>query len=314
MNSPPERAIFITGPTATGKSRLALDLAHALQDRGLKPLIVSADSVQVYRYMDIGSDKLPPDRREGVPHFLIDVVNPDETFSAAQFRDEAQKLIDSTKGGDRAAILVGGTGFYLRALLRGLFPGPARDPELRERLYRQAEEIGLQALHERLRGIDPEAALRIHPNDPVRIVRALEVFELTGRPLSAHFKSHRKTGPRPRIIIGLDRERSLLFDRINRRVSQMIEQGLIEEVKKLRDMGYGPGLASQRALGYRQVHRVLDGEIEPAAAVEIIQRDTRHYARRQLTWLRKEPELKWMPADKKDEIVQACLRSLEEDS
>jgi tRNA dimethylallyltransferase len=303
----------ITGPTAAGKSRAALDTAHELLDRGIPACIISMDSVQVYRHMDIGTDKLKPEQREGVPHHLIDVVMPDQTFSAAQFAAAADEIINAAwqKGG--AAILAGGTGFYLRSLLWGLFPGPSGHPEVRDRLYHDAARLGLAALHKRLAAIDAEAASRIHPNDHVRIIRALEVFELTGLPISGHFKKQGRQGPRyPAVIIGLALPREKLYERINTRVDQMMEQGLVEEVKKLREMGYGPGLASQQALGYKQVHAMLDQGTDLGSTVYLIKRDTRHYSRRQLTWLRKEKGLDWMEAGQNAMITKRIVSFLEE--
>ena len=302
------RIAVITGPTATGKSRVALDAAHALAGRGVPACIISMDSVQVYRHMDIGTDKLRPEEREGVTHHLIDVVTPDLTFSAAQFAAAADRIISEAWDRGGAAVLAGGTGFYLRSLLRGLFPGPSGHPEIRERLYEEASRLGTEALHQRLAGIDREAAIRIHPHDHVRIIRALEVFELTGEPISGHFKKQEQDGPRyPALIIGLALDRELMYERINARVDAMMARGLVEEVEKLRSMGYGPGLASQQALGYKQVHEMLDGALDRGRAAYLIKRDTRHYSRRQLTWLRKEPGLVWMDAAERGIMAESIV-------
>ncbi len=309
MSGQAPRIAVVTGPTATGKSRAALDAAHALAGRGVPACIISMDSVQVYRHMDIGTDKLRPEDREGVTHHLIDVVTPDLTFSAAQFAEAADRIILDAWGQGGAAILAGGTGFYLRSLLWGLFPGPSGHPEIRERLYEEASRLGIAALHQRLAGIDREAALRIHPNDHVRIIRALEVFELTGEPLSGHFKKQEQEGPRyPALIIGLALDRGIMYERINARVDAMMAHGLIEEVEGLRAMGYGPGLASQQALGYKQVHEMLDGAMDRERAAYLIKRDTRHYSRRQLTWLRKEKGLEWMDAAQRGIITDRIVK------
>jgi tRNA dimethylallyltransferase len=259
----------------------------------------------------VGTDKLPPEQRQGVPHHLIDVVDPDQTFSAAQFARAADEIVAETRKSGGAVIVAGGTGFYLRALLWGLFPGPSAASEVRERLFQEAAAEGLVTLHKRLAELDPEAARRIHPHDRVRIVRALEVYEITGRTMSEHFACQALAGPRYNaLIIGLILRRETMYERINRRVEQMIAAGLVAEVERLRARGYGPELPSQQALGYKQVHRFLDGEIDLDRARYLIQRDTRHYARRQLTWLRKEPGLEWMPAEDSDAIVERGLRFL----
>lgn len=306
------RTVVITGPTATGKSGMALELARELSRRGIPPCIISMDSVQVYRYMDIGTDKLSEDEREGVPHHLIDVVLPDQTFSAAEFSRRSREILRDVEEGGGAAIIAGGTGFYLRALRQGLFPGPSARPEIRERLLAEVERDGLDALHDRLREVDPEAARRIHVNDRTRIMRALEVFEVTGEPISSHFDRQGEEAPwLEALVIGLDLERQIMYERINSRVERMMERGLLDEVSRLREMGYGPGLSSQQALGYRQAHMLLEEEIDFERAVYLIKRDTRHYARRQLTWLRKEKDLEWMNVSDRGKIVSRCVEFLE---
>ena len=294
------KLLIITGPTASGKTRLAIEAALRLREQGLQPEILSADSAQVYRFMSVGTDKLLPAEREGIPHHLVDLVNPDEDFSAARWAGLAREVLGRLKQEGKPAIVVGGTGFYLRALLRGLFPGPTANPELRGRLEKEAAARGAPALHERLRQVDPESANRIHPNDLVRIIRALEVFELTGEPISRHFARQGRSQLEGFTVLrlGLELPRPQLYQRINLRVEQMLERGLVEEVKKLREKGYGPELKSQKIIGYRQVHEMLDGRHDLARARELIQRDSRHYARRQLTWMRAEPEIRWMdPGD-----------------
>jgi tRNA dimethylallyltransferase len=316
MNSsgPGPRIVVIAGPTATGKSRTALAAARALGRAGRPAEIVSMDAVQVYRGMDIGTDKLAESEREGIPHRLIDVADPDETFSAAEFGRRTDEVIERSERSGDSVVVAGGTGFYLRVLIHGLFPGPAADPELRARLYREAESDGLSRLYERLLARDPSAGSRVHPHDHVRIVRALEVLALTGRTMSEHFAAQRREGPRYRaLIIGLQAERELMYDRINARVEQMMARGLVEEVEGLRARGYGRELASQQALGYQQVHALLDGEIDRERAAYLIQRDTRHYSRRQLTWLRKEPGLEWMAAGDTAKIVDRAVRFMEGD-
>lgn len=302
------RVVTITGATATGKSRAALDLAHALVAAGRPVEIISADSVQVYRHMDIGTDKLSVAGREGIVHHFLDVVDPDQTCTAAEFGARSREIIARNSAEGRATVVAGGTGFYLRALEQGLFTGPAAIPEVRERLKKAAEELGLTALHERLRAADPEAARRIHPNDPVRIIRALEVLEVTGMPITEHFaRQTHEEPPHQNLIIGLWDEREEMYRRINQRVDEMMAQGLVEEVEKLRALGFGPELKSQQALGYKQVHAFLDGRLTREEAVYLIKRDTRHYARRQLTWLRKDKSIHWMPAADRAAVVAAGL-------
>lgn len=307
------RIVIITGPTATGKSQVALEVAKALSDRGRPACIVSADSVQVYKHMDIGTDKLPPEVREEVTHHLIDVVLPDQTFSAAEFGKRAHEIIDETwqKGG--APVIAGGTGFYLRTLLGGLFPGPSAHADIREKLYGVADRNGIDSLHKRLGEIDPEAAGNIHPNDHVRIIRALEVYEVTGEPISSHFARQKEQGPRYHVLmIGLFMERDRMYEKINSRVVEMIERGLVDEVKSLREMGYGPQIKSQHALGYKQVHMMLDGSIDLERATYLIQRDTRHYSRRQLTWFRKEKSLEWMPVEDRVKVIERAVGFMED--
>jgi len=298
LSEPP--LLVLTGPTASGKSGWALEVAFRFREKGLQPEILSADSAQVYRGMDVGTDKLLPAERQGIPHRLIDLVEPDQDFSAAQWAAAAREALARLAAEHQPAILVGGTGFYLRALLRGLFPGPAADHALRAQLEKEAELKGVPALHDRLREVDPISANRIHPNDLVRIVRALEVFELTGEPLSRHFERQPRTSLAGfRVLrLGLELPRPELYRRINERVEIMLAKGLVEEVKGLRAKGYGPELKSQKIIGYRQVHGYLDGDHDLSRTKELIQRDSRHYARRQLTWMRAEPEIQWIdPAD-----------------
>lgn len=303
------RVVAITGPTATGKSGSALVLAHRLEDEGIRPEVISMDSIQVYRGMDIGTDKLMPDQREGVPHHLIDVADPDETFSAAEFSRRARKIVfDSWESGG-AAILAGGTGFYLRAFREKLFSGPAANEEIRGRIGREMEEKGSEALHEKLRGIDPESARNIHPNDRVRIIRALEVYEVTGLTMTEHFKKQKEEDPGfDLLVIGLSMEREKMYEKINTRVDQMIGQGLIDEVKALRQAGYGRDLSSQHALGYKEVHSMLDGEMDQEETVYLIKRNTRRFAKGQLTWFRKEPGLVWMDAKDPEVLADRAIK------
>lgn len=310
---PKARAIIVSGPTASGKSRLAIELALELRRRGRAAEIISADSAQVYRFMDIGTDKLRPEEREGIPHHLIDVVKPDEHFDAAIFRRLALEQIERICRENGIAVLVGGTGFWIRVLLFGLFAGPGRDEEIRAELKKLSRAKGPAYLHELLCELDPESARRIHPNDLNRLVRALEIHRLTGKSMSEHFQSQAKEQSIDALHLALKLERGLLYERINERVEQMMSKGFLEEVQNLRQMGYGSNLASQKIIGYRQLHQHLDGELELGQAVHEIKKATRHYARRQLVWLRGQPGILWFDAFKeRARILDIAVRFMEE--
>lgn len=282
--------LILAGPTAVGKSELALSLAQRIGGE-----IVSADSMQVYRLMDIGTAKPTPAERALVPHHLIDLVYPDEPFSAARYAEEFAKVAAEVAGRGRLPIVVGGTGLYIRAAVRPfLFPDAGARPELRAGLARLAEEISPQALHLRLAEVDPEAAERIHPNDLRRIIRALEVYEATGRPISAWQRLFVQRRPYETVFVCLTRERGELYRRIEARAEKMIAAGLVEEVKSLLAAGYGRELPPMQGLGYREICSYLHGECTLAEAVEIMKKRTRHYAKRQLTWFRREPVELWL--------------------
>ena len=282
--------LILAGPTAVGKSELALSLARRLGGE-----IISADSMQVYRGMDIGTAKPTPAERALVPHHLIDLVYPDEPFSAARYAEKFAKAAAGVAGRGRLPIVVGGTGLYIRAAVRPfLFPDAGARPGLRAELARLAAEIGPQALHLRLAAVDPEAAERIHPNDLRRIIRALEVYEATGRPISAWQRLFARRQPYETVFVCLTRERGELYRRIEARTERMIAAGFVEEVKSLLAAGYGRELPSMQGLGYRELCSYLHGECSLAEAVERIKKRTRHYAKRQLTWFRREPVSLWL--------------------
>jgi len=280
------KIVIILGPTAVGKTDLSLDLASEFNGE-----IVSADSMQVYRHLDIGTSKPSPQERKRVPHHLIDVVNPDEEFSAARFNETAGGIIGALEG-RKAVFVVGGTGLYVRALTGGLIEGPAAD--LR-RSYREAmEREDRERLHGRLRLLDPRAAERIHPRDRVRIVRALETAELTGEPISEKQRRHGFRDVRYETLkIGLYRDREELYRRIDSRAAQMVEEGLAGETEKILGMGYHEKLKPLQTLGYRYFIRYLKGGMALEEALRSMQRDTRHYARRQMTWFRAEAGIEW---------------------
>lgn len=283
------KLLVIVGPTAAGKSALALRIARELGGE-----IVSADSQQVYRGMDIGTAKASEAEREAIPHHLLDVIDPDEEMTAARFVELADLAIADIAKRDRVPVIVGGTMLYIRALLEGLFEGPAADLEMRAELETVHEDEGEGALWKRLELVDPESAARIHATDKRRLIRAIEVHTLSGIPLSEHHRRHRAEPPRYSAQrIGIKQERESLYARINARVLSMMELGLLAEVKALKAKGYGLSLRSQQAIGYAEMHRHLDDELPLEEAIALVQRNSRRYARRQLSWYRGDSELTW---------------------
>jgi tRNA dimethylallyltransferase len=284
--------ILLAGPTASGKTSLAIRLARSLATE-----IVNGDSMQVYRYMDIGTAKPTDAERREVPHHILDVADPDEPFDAARYLEVATPVISALHDRGKIPIVVGGTGLYMKVLTRGICSGPTSDPATKEDLVRDESSKGLAWLHSELARVDPEAGSRIHPHDRQRIFRALEVFRLTGVPLSLHQKQHRfEQSIFPTIKLSIFRDREELYDRINRRVERMLEEGLKGEVQRLLDMGYGPELKPMQSLGYRQMAEHLLGDLSLDRALYLIQRETRRYAKRQLTWFRADPEFHWFHA------------------
>jgi len=287
----PPRIIVIVGPTGAGKTRLSLRLAERANGE-----VVSADSQQVYAGMDIGTGKVTSEERERVHHHVLDVVRPDEEMTAQRFVALADQAIESIAARGRTVIVCGGTGLYVRSLLLGLFAGPPADAVVRAELTAFAREHGLAALHAELARVDPPAAAKIDAHDEKRIVRALEVFRLTGEPMSAHQARHdHKTLPRryEAQVIGLAPAREALYRNIDERVDAMIEVGLEREVEALRAAGYLPPLRSQQAIGYAELHDAAEGKVERARAIELIKRNSRHYARRQLSWYRSDTTITW---------------------
>jgi len=297
------KLVIVLGPTAVGKSELALEMALRLDGE-----IVNADSQQVYRHMDIGTGKPSQSDRQKAPHHLIDVVNPDEAFNAARFRHLATEAIEEIQRRRKTPIVCGGTGLYLKVLMHGLFTGPGQSPEIRKFLEEQISEKGLGALYERLVAIDAGVTSTIHPNDRQRIIRALEIYESTGKPLSQWQKEHSfREDPFDLLKIGLARERAELYDHINRRCEHMIQSGFLQEVQALVSQGFGLELKPLRSVGYRQMGAVLQGTVNLADASMEMKQETRNLAKRQLTWFRRDREIRWFhPQAGKEEIFRAA--------
>jgi tRNA dimethylallyltransferase len=295
------KVLVICGPTASGKSELALELARRLDGE-----IVNADSMQLYRGMNIGTAKPTPQQRTEIPHHLIDVADPGQPFSAADFVAAADEAIRYISSRGRRTIVAGGTGLYIRSLLKGLVDSPGDTGEIRQGLREEARERGNQAMLDELFRVDPELAERIHPNNLVRILRALEVFRLAGIPLSRYQQEHGFSVQRYRSLqIGIRVERPLLYSRIDQRVNRMLEQGLLPEVQQLLNAGYGPETKAMRAIGYREMTAYLGGEYCLEEAIRLIKRNTRHYAKRQLTWFNSDKDILWLEYPEKFDTILA---------
>lgn len=286
-----KNVVILTGPTAVGKTALSIALAKEL-DTG----IISADSMQVYKHMNIGSAKIMPEEMQGVRHALVDVYEPSEEFHVVQFQADAKAAMEQLWAEGKLPLVVGGTGFYIQALLYDIdFTTEDADTALRRKYEALAAEEGAQALHERLKQVDPQSAIDIHANNVKRVIRALEFYEKTGTPISAHNATERaKRSPYGFAYFVLTDQRERLYARIDARVDAMMEQGLLDEVKALRDMGYTRDMVSMQGLGYKELLAYLDGECTLEEAVYIIKRDTRHFAKRQLTWFRRERDVIWV--------------------
>jgi tRNA dimethylallyltransferase len=285
--------LVILGPTAVGKSRVAVDLALRFGGE-----IINGDSTQVYRGFDIGTDKPTPESRRSVRHHLIDIIDPDVQFTAADFVREALAAAREISARGLIPLVVGGTGLYLKALLDGLFPGPGRDPAVRAALEAEAREKGLSVLFERLQTVDPDYARKVRDRDRIRIVRALEVYEVTGCPLSDHFLRTRSPTKDVNVLrIGLRLDRQALIRRIEDRIDRMFERGWVEEVRSLLERGVREGCPPFRALGYGHILRYIAGDLSIEDARARTKMDTRHYAKRQMTWFRKMDGVAWFSPD-----------------
>ncbi|MBR6273698.1 MAG: tRNA (adenosine(37)-N6)-dimethylallyltransferase MiaA [Lachnospiraceae bacterium] len=279
--------IILSGPTAVGKTELSIKLAHEADGE-----IISADSMQVYRTMDIGTAKIKPSEMDGIPHHLIDIIEPEDEWNVSLFAEYAKKAVNDIYSRGKVPVLVGGTGFYIQALLYDVEFSEEDDNEIRKRLTKESIRLGAHALHERLKEIDPVSAEIIHENNVKRVIRALEFYELHHMPISEHNKtqSERKSPYDFRYFV-LSDSRDKIYDRIDRRVDKMLEAGLVDEVKGLMDRGLDLSYVSMQGLGYKEIYKYLTGEYTLDEAVYILKRDTRHFAKRQLTWFRHEKEL-----------------------
>lgn len=283
--------VILTGPTAAGKTKLSVALAEAIGGE-----IISADSMQVYRRMDIGSAKIRPEEMKGIPHHLIDILEPVEEFNVVRFQTLAKEALKQIYGRNRIPIVAGGTGFYIQALLYDIdFTENKEQPKIRSELEAAAREKGAEAIHQMLKEADPKGAEQIHANNVKRVIRALEYYRLTGERISEHNEAQRqKESPYNAAYFVLNDERERLYERIDARVDVMLKEGLLEEVKALKAMGVSRGMVSMQGLGYKEMLSCLEGEISFPEAVRILKRDTRHFAKRQLTWFRRERDVIWL--------------------
>ncbi|MGN0278359.1 MAG: tRNA (adenosine(37)-N6)-dimethylallyltransferase MiaA [Lachnospiraceae bacterium] len=308
-----KKLVILTGPTAVGKSELAVKLAKEIGGE-----IISADSMQVYRHMDIGSAKILPEEMESIPHHLIDVLEPTEEFNVVVFQKMAKNAMEGIRQRGHIPILTGGTGFYIQAVLYDIdFTHNDEDSRLRRQLEQLANDKGNEILYERLKQIDPESCETIHPNNVKRVIRAIEFYEKTGKKISQHNREqHENLSPYRFAYFVLNDERAKLYDRIDKRVEKMLVQGLVEEVESLKNMGCTRDLVSMQGLGYKEILDYLSGNCSLEEAVYLIKRDTRHFAKRQLTWFRREKDVTWINkqefAYNSQEILDYMIRILQE--
>ena len=305
--------IVLTGPTAIGKTSLSISLAKAVNGE-----IISADSMQVYKHMDIGSAKIRPEEMKGVPHYLVDVLEPEEEFHIVKFQQMAKAAMEEIYGKGKIPILVGGTGFYIQAVTRDIdFTEAKQEDAYRLELEALAEEKGAEYLHEMLQKVDPASAESIHAHNVKRVIRALEFYHQNGTPISAHNEEQKaQESPYNLAYFVLNGPREILYDRIDRRVDQMLEEGLVKEVENLKEMGCHRGMVSMQGLGYKEILACLEGEYPLEEAVRILKRDTRHFAKRQLTWFRREKDVIWVNKEEfnwnEENILEYMLSVLRE--
>ena len=304
-----KKLLAIVGPTGSGKSQLGLILANRLDGE-----IISADSRQIYRFLDIGTSKPSRSDQEKIPHHFIDSLDPREEYSAGAYGREARGTIIEIAGRNKQPILVGGSGLYVKAVIDGFFDGPGKDVELRNQLETRLKEGGSSALLANLKKVDPESAATMDASKPRRIIRALEVFYITGKPLSEFHKEQSSAAPFETVEFGIQWERSRLYERIDQRVEAMLEQGLVDEVRRLKSDGYDRKLNALNSVGYKEVFDYFDGDIDYEEMIESMKRNTRRFAKRQLTWFRADKRIKWITIDDStplervaDRVAQAFL-------
>ena len=305
--------IILTGPTAVGKTKASIGLAKALNGE-----IISADSMQVYKYMDIGSAKIKPEEMDGVKHYLVDELEPDEEFHVVRFQQMAKQALEEIYAKGKVPIVVGGTGFYIQALLYDIdFTESNEDLSYRQELENLASEKGVEVVHDMLREVDPVSADNIHANNLKRVIRALEFYKQTGEKISEHNEKERaKESPYDFCYFVLNDERERLYNRIDMRIDQMLEEGLVKEVSFLKDKGYTRDMVSMQGLGYKEILDYLNGECALEEAVYVLKRDTRHFAKRQLTWFRREKDVLWINKQEfnhdEEQILNRMLQMVKE--
>ena len=305
--------IVLTGPTAVGKTSLSISLAKAVNGE-----IISADSMQVYKGMDIGAAKIRKEEMQGVTHYLVDILEPEEECHIVKFQELAKAALEEIYAKGKIPILVGGTGFYIQAVTRDIdFTQAEQETSYREELEQFAKEKGAEYLHEKLREVDSKSAENIHANNVKRVIRALEFYHQNGTPISEHNEEQKQqTSPYNLAYFVLTAPREILYERIDRRVDQMMEEGLLEEVKSLRERGCHRGMVSMQGLGYKEILAYLEGEYPLEEAVRILKRDTRHFAKRQLTWFRREQDVIWVDKEQfhwnEAEILEYMMSVLKE--
>ncbi len=303
-----QRICIISGPTAIGKSDLSIQVAKSLNGE-----IISADSAQVYKYLNIGTAKLSEEEMQGIKHYMIDEVYPDEKFSVALYREKAKKYIDEINAKDKLPIIVGGTGLYIKSFLDNLdFTNSIVDENYRKHIANLAKTIGNKYIHEKLKDIDPISYKKLHPNDIRRITRALEVYRHTGKPISYyHIKSRKKSCQYDFAYLCLNAKRETIYNRIDLRVDKMIDMGLINEVEGLMNLGYDKSLVSMQALGYKEIINYIEGRMSKEEAIEHLKRNTRRYAKRQLTWFKADSRIFWINIEgyyNSKDIVENIIR------
>ena len=308
-----DKMIIIVGPTASGKTALSVALAKALNGE-----IISADSMQIYRGMDIGTAKVTAEEMEGIPHHMVDVAEPWENYSAARFVSEADAAVQDILSRGKTVIVAGGTGLWVDSLVAGRSFAPYPETGKRQALEQEAEEKGMEFMLRRLQTVDPDSAERLHTADRKRIIRALEVYEETGKTITEHNRETRLVPDRyTPLWLGLNFEdRQVLYDRINLRIDQMLEDGLVDEVQALKEKGYTRDMVSMQGLGYKEILDYLNGNCTLDEAIYILKRDTRHFAKRQLTWFRRERDVIWIDKNSynydENKILEAMLESIRE--